>query len=116
MKQFFLDLLGMDLAVFASLGFYAALGVALMALIGTTKRDVNSPHTPFSFSWKFFASDNSKRFAAGVIMIFISLRFAPEIFGITITPFWAFGIGISSDTLAVFIKNKTSILDVKSKS
>lgn len=111
MKEFIISVLGTDsVSGFMTLAFFAFIGVILSLLLQTTKRDPNSPHTPFEFSWKFLMSDNSKRFLAGLIMIYVSLRFTPELFGVTINAFWAFGIGFCSDKIAEFIKNKTNLL------
>jgi hypothetical protein len=113
MKQFFLSLLGMPAEVFFTLLFWAMFGVALTTLIDVAKRDPNSDHTPTGFSMRFFWRDNAKKLIAGFMIILASLRFGPELFGVTITDFWALAIGVGSDSLALIIKNRTNILNNK---
>jgi hypothetical protein len=114
MKTFITALLGDQSApLFFSNFFFALIGVALMLLIHSTERNLDSNRTPTEFSWSFFLSDNWKRLVAGLIMIFVSLRFAPELFGVEISPFWAFAIGMLNDKLAQVIKDKTNILGQK---
>lgn len=111
MKEFITAVLGTDsIIAFITLAFFAFVGVMLSLLMQTTKRDPTSVNTPFEFSWKFLMSDNAKRFLAGVILIYLALRFTPELFGIKINEFWAFGIGFGSDKIAEFVKTKTDFL------
>jgi len=111
MKEFITLALGTDsIVAFLGLAFFAFVGVLLSLLIQTTKRDVQSESTPFEFSWKFLMSDNVKRFLAGLILIYVSLRFTPELFGVDINAFWAFVIGFGSDKIAEILKTKTNIL------
>ena len=112
MKQFLNIVIGTDDFVsFLGLVFFALLGVFLGLLLNTTKRDINSESTPFEFSWKFLLSDNVKRIVAGLILIYLSLRFTNEIFGVSINNFWSVCIGLASDQLAQFVKAKTNILN-----
>lgn len=79
----------------------AVIGIAFSALVGTTKRDVNSERTPFHFSWKFFFNDNSIRLVKSVltalIAIFLSFRFAQEFIGQKFSMFYAFLVGFGLD-------------------
>ena len=114
MKQFLQLVIGTDdIISFGGLVFFAGLGVLLGLLLGSTKRDIGSENTPFEFSWKFLWSDNVKRIVASIILIFVALRFTPELFGVHITNFWAFAIGLGSDQLAGFVKSKTNLLNTR---
>jgi len=95
---------------FAGLVFFALMGIALSLLIQTTKRDITSMNTPYSFSWSFLFSDNAKRIAASCILVYLSLRFTKDIFNVEINNFFAACIGLSFDRLAQFLKDKTNIL------
>ncbi len=86
---------------------YAFLGAFLMLLLSTTKRDVNSNRTPEQFSWRFLFSDNTKRIISTIILIFLFIRFSRELLGADITMYVAVLIGLGSDKLAEFIKNKS---------
>lgn len=117
MKYFIQTLLGGQPAeAFFALAFFALLGAALSMLLQTTGRDVFSQATPKVFSWQFFLSDNWKRIIAGIILIYISLRFAPELFGLSITNFLALVIGFGNDKLAQILKDKTNLLGQKKAS
>lgn len=101
-----------DLSTFLVTFFFALIGVALSLLWHTTSRDIRSTDTPFAFSWSFLLSDNIKRIITGVILIYIAIRFYPDLFGKPVTEYLAFGIGLGLDKIAEVIKNKTTILDV----
>lgn len=85
---------------------YAYIGAFVMLLLNTTKRDPLSANTPVKFSWSFLFSDNNKRIMATVILIFIFVRFGRDIIGAEVTMYVAFGIGLSCDRLAQFLKDK----------
>lgn len=114
MKQFISTLLGGQTAsAFAALLFFALLGAAISMLLHTTKRDPNSTATPIRFSWLFFIEDNWKRAITSLLLIYVALRFTPDIIGVTINEFWAIAIGLCNDKLAELIKDKTNILGSK---
>jgi len=100
-------------ALFAACVFFAAIGIFFVLLLGTQLRKPDSPYSPVKFSWSYLWSDNARRIYASVIAVLISLRFYPEIFGKDITPLLAFGVGTAWDGIALFIKQKTSLLDPK---
>lgn len=117
MKEFISTLLGGQTAgVFFALFFYALLGALISSLLQTTGRDVNSIATPKHFSWQFFFSDNWKRYLTGFLLIYVSLRFGPELFSVDITTFWALVIGLGNDKIAQIIKDKTNLLGQKKPS
>lgn len=99
--------------IFLGFIFFALIGIALSLLWQTSKRDAFSPHTPDDFSFWFMIQDNAKRLTATILTVYIALRFTPEIFNVELTNFWALTIGLGVDKIAEYIKNKTSLLDVK---
>lgn len=101
-----------DLSSFAAAIFFALIGVFLSLLLQTTSRDINAKSTPFHFSWSFFLADNVKRIIAGLVMIFIAIRFYPEMFGKPIDEYLAFLIGMGLDKVAEILKNASGILQV----
>jgi hypothetical protein len=114
MKQFSVYLLGeLTAANFFALMFFALFGALLSLLLQTTNRNVNSLATPKHFSWGFFWEDNWKRIVTGLMLIYVALRFTPELFGITINEFWALAIGFLNDKLAQVVKDKTNLLGQK---
>jgi ABC-type Fe3+ transport system permease subunit len=113
-QEIFKALLGsQELSQFFASFIFALIGIALMLLLHSTSRSLHSKRSPVNFKWSFFLLDNWKRIAAGVIMIFIALRFTPELFGVQLTSFWAFAIGCINDKIAEVIKNKTNLLGSK---
>jgi hypothetical protein len=95
---------------FLGLIFFALVGVMLSLLLQTTARNPNSESTPFKFSWKFLWKDNVKRILASIVLIYVALRFSPQLIGVDITEFFAFAIGFGLDKLSEQIKMKTNIL------
>jgi hypothetical protein len=114
MKEFFSLLLGNQTGVyFLALIFFALLGAGISLLLQTTARDVVSPATPKHFSWVFFWIDNWKRIVLSLLLIYVALRFAPDLFGVTINEFWALAIGFANDKIAQALKDKTGFLGQK---
>lgn len=98
-------LFGTTNLAFLLAGFILAImGVALNILMETSKRDKSSPRTPEKFSYKFLLIDNAKRLLVTLIMIFISIRFFFEIYGINLNLFHCFVIGFCSDLLSGHFK------------
>lgn len=107
MKQFLQYVLGTsDIPMYAALWFFACLGILLSLLIGAVKRKPDSPHTPFSFSWKFLWSDNFRRILATATLVFITFRFTEQLIGTQISLWAAFLIGLGHDQLAAIAKKK----------
>lgn len=104
---------GMPLGVLFAGFVFALLGVLLNALLKTSTRDPLNTRTPVEFSWKFFWSDNVKRFInSGVttlIVIFLSLRFFKELTGVqdSVSMIYCFGVGFSIDKAILALKKKT---------
>jgi hypothetical protein len=114
MKEFLDTLLGGQTAAhFFGLLFFAFFGALLSLLLQTTVRDIKSPESPIHFSWGFLFFDNWKRILTGVMLILLALRFTSELFGVTITEFWAVVIGFGNDKIAQVVKDKTNFLGQK---
>jgi len=108
------EILGTDTGqAFLILLFFSAIGVTLSLLLHASNRDQQAPSTPVKFSFWFLIKDNWKRILTSFLLIYIAIRFTPELFGVQITSFWALAIGLCLDKLAQWIKEKTNILDVK---
>jgi flagellar biosynthesis protein FlhB len=88
----------------------ALIGIALSALLFTTKRDPLSARTPTHFSWKFFWNDNTKRIVKSilttVLILFITIRFSQELMGQKLTMFYAFGLGFGLDKVIEKLRKK----------
>jgi len=116
MKTFIDSLLGgQEAPIFLTNAFFALLGVVLTLLLSTTFRDVESKRTPVAFSWRFFWIDNRKRIAAGIILIYLALRFTEELFGVEVSNFFSVLIGCINDQIAFIVKDKISALRLKLK-
>lgn len=109
MKQYLLG--GIEPGLFLACLLMAMVGVFVVLLLGTNLRDPKSMSSPIRFSWSYLLSDNFKRLVGNFLLIVIALRFMPEIFSMDLTPWKGLLVGIGSDSLALFIKQKTSLLD-----
>lgn len=105
MKQTFIEqILGPgDIGTFLAAIFYAMVGVVILLLLSSAKRDQTKVSTPDNFSWGYLIIDNLKRLLLGFLLILVSLRFSREIFGAELTMYFAFGIGLISDMLGKWI-------------
>lgn len=116
-KSFIENLIGpSDPGIMAAAFVFALLGILLTLLMGSTSRDPNSKGSPFSFSWRYLLSDNSKRIMASLLAVIITIRFMPEILNLELKVWYGFGVGMCWDGLALFIKQKTRLLDKKPQS
>lgn len=114
MKAFINILLGNQTPTdFAGYLFFALLGAALSLLIQANNRDPLSKSTPVAFDWKFFFTDNVKRIVTGLLLIYVFLRFLPELTGLQLSYFFALAIGIVNDKLAQYLKDHTNVLGQK---
>ena len=104
---------GMPLGVLFAGFVFALLGVWLRSLLIVAKRDPLKSTSPVEFSWKYFFSDNTKRFIKSgvttIIVIFLSLRFFKELTGVTneISMLYSFGVGFAIDKAIDLLKAKT---------
>lgn len=116
MKQFWQHVIGpTEPGLFAACIFFAAVGVFLVLLLGTTLRKKDSPDSPITFSWSYLWSDNARRIYASVIAVLVTLRFMPELFSMELKPWTALCVGMAWDTILLVVKQKTAILDPKPK-
>lgn len=106
---------GIDPSFFFACMFFSFLGILLVLLLGTRLRDKESLNSPNKFSWKYLMSDNAKRIYASIIATLLTLRFMTEITGWELNQWKAVCIGTAWDSIALFIKQKTNILDPKLK-
>lgn len=104
---------GIEPTLFLACVIFAGIGVFFTLLTGTRLRDKNSPYSPVNFSWTYLFSDNARRIYASVLAVLVTLRFAPEILNLELTPFRALCVGVFWDGIALFVKQKTSIFDPK---
>jgi hypothetical protein len=115
-SQFFKYILGnTEPALFAACIVFAGLGILLVLLLGTNLRDKTSVESPQKFSWNYLMSDNARRIYSSALATIITLRFMPELTGWSLSMFNAFVIGTMWDGIALFIKQKTSLLDPRNK-
>jgi len=107
-----LDLLGgISPALFQEALFWAAVGIVFVLLLGTGLRDPKSPNSPEKWSLKYLLNDNSRRIAASIIAVLVTLRFMTELTGWQLSAFKGFLVGTAWDGIALFLKQKTSWLD-----
>lgn len=85
---------------FAAGLFFAYITAFAMLLIRTTKRDINSPRTPFHFSWHFLLSDNLRRIVGNIILIFIGVRFLQIWISPEYVAYTGLFIGLVADQIA----------------
>lgn len=108
------DILGTEIwQPFVTQMFMALIGVSISLLLHAQTRDKYSPATPVKFSIGFLIVDNWKRVVLSLLLIYVFIRFFPEIFGINLSLFWCLAIGLSLDKLAQWLKDKISVLQVK---
>lgn len=102
-------------ALFGACVFFACVGILFVLLMGTQLRDKSSPYSPYKFSWRYLWNDNVKRVLASALAVLITLRFMTELTGWELSSWKALVIGTAWDGIALFIKQKTNLLDPKPK-
>lgn len=116
MNLFWKNVLGpTDPALFAACVFFAVIGIVFVLLLGTRLRDKGSPYSPEAFSWSYLISDNMRRIYASVIAVLITLRFMTELTGWELSVWKAFIVGTAWDSILLFVKQKTDLLDPNKK-
>lgn len=115
MSPFWTEVIGSDNnpSVLGAAFFFALIGIFITLLLGTTARIPASPASPTHFSWSYLWSDNFKRIVATLLMVIVSLRFMPDLFGFQLSSWHGFIVGSGWDGLAFIIKQKTKLLDPK---
>jgi hypothetical protein len=91
-----------SLATYVAALIFAAMGAYVRLYIKSLKRDPDSPNTPHKFSAIFLIWDNLRSFMAGIIICFIYFRFSQELSNITLTMFYAVGIGMFGTQLDIW--------------
>ena len=97
---------------------FAVLGVAFSMLLHYKRKVIKDikKQEYSSFSWKFWLSDNAVRVATSIITIFVVVRFYNELpIDYDLNMFLGLLVGMSLDTVIIFIRNKTSINIFQSK-
>lgn len=84
--------------------FFALIGHLLVTFLDVSTRDVNKPGTPLTFSWIIFLENNLRRILRNIFLIYISIRFYPQLIGKELTDFGALIAGISVDGAYVILK------------
>lgn len=107
MENFFSELsellLGVNsLATYVASFIFAGMGAYLRLYIKSLSRDPGSLNTPEDFSGKFMIWDNFRSFMAGIISSFLYFRFSQELTDITLTMFYAAGIGVFGTQLDIW--------------
>lgn len=106
MDKFLNLLLGTsDVPTYLAALFFALIGVAIILIFKTNKRDKTSDNTPFHFSIKFLLQDNLKEITLGLLMILMALRFSIEYAGENLTMYYALGVGLSLQKISAIISN-----------
>ncbi len=100
-----------DVLLFSMAVFFACIGMAIILLIKSKKRDKHSANTPFKFNGWFLFLDNLKEVILGFLLVIMALRFSVECSGVKLTVWYAFGIGISFQKLSSWI----SIIESKAR-
>jgi H+/Cl- antiporter ClcA len=116
MRELLLGLLGdQPVMEFLTAFFFAAFGAILSLFIHSTNRVPTSPNSPEKFSVKYLFSDNFKRIVFNILLIFVIVRFYPQINGNgqALDEWSAFGCGLALDKIAEFLRNKTKTLEKK---
>lgn len=72
---------------------FVVVGVFLSLSVAVLFRNKNSVDTPYKFSSKFLWKDNKHRVIASVLTVFLSVRFAPELYRGEPTYFTGFLLG-----------------------
>lgn len=92
-----------DLPTYLAAFFFAMIGVAIILLLKSKKRDKLSKNTPYEFNLKFLIIDNLKEILLGFLLIIIALRFSVEYAGVELTMYYAFAVGLGIQKLSGII-------------
>jgi hypothetical protein len=108
------DFLGdMSIGRFISTMIFAGIGGTLsLTMYSIATRDKCSPRTPYKWSFLFMIGDNIQRVIGGVTLVFVFVRFAPDLIGLKATPLTGLIIGISFDNLGEILR-RFRVIDKK---
>jgi len=95
--------------LFGYLWFFI-IGYIMSGLIDVTGRDVNSPHTPQKWSWKFWFYDNWRRYLTTILCTYVFFRFYNELSGHPFGYIDALNIGLLGDGLSSILKKRIKAL------
>lgn len=97
---------GLDPVLFIACVWFAALGIAAALLVQSLFRNKKSEKTPKEFSWKFLFYDNWRKALLTVILVYLSIVFSYNLFGLSMTTWVACLIGFGYDNLLKVWKDK----------
>ena len=86
--------------------WFFLIGYAIYFLNETSGRDIQSPHTPIKWSWKFWFYDNWRRYLTTLLCTYVLFRFYIEICGHPFGNFDAVQIGLLGDGIAATLKKR----------
>lgn len=92
-----------DIPTYLAALFFALIGIIVILLLKSNKRDKTSLNTPDEFSFKFLIIDNLKEVLLGFLLIILALRFSVEYAGVELTMWYALGVGLSIQKLAGYV-------------
>lgn len=91
---------------------FAILGAFLHSVKEISDRNIDSINTPTQFSLLFFIKDNFKKYVANIIALYLGVRLFVDMFGQDLTPYTAFLLGFSGDSIMSTIKRKSKTLQI----
>lgn len=91
---------------------FTILGAFLHSVKELSDRNINSIHTPIKFSLLFFIKDNFKKYVANIIALYLGVRLFVDMFGQDLTPYTAFLLGFSGDSIMSTVKRKSKTLQI----
>ena len=107
MKDFLISLLGAnDPHNFASAFAWAIIAAGVSLLIQALTRKPMAPGSPVDHSWRFLWFDNVKRILLSLLLIILTLRFAPNVIGVELSDWAGACIGLAHDRLAMLLKKR----------
>lgn len=95
---------GYDLLTFLTCIFFAVIGHLLVTTFDVATRDVHKPGTPTGFSWQVYIFDNWRRGIRNIVLIYVSVRFFPDIFNRPLSDWGALLSGATIDGTFMLIK------------
>lgn len=113
MQDFIQIILGdYSVGYFMGMFTFAILGAFLHSVKELSDRNINSDSTPIQFSLLFFIKDNFKKYVANIIALYLGVRLFVDMFGQDLTPYTAFLLGFSGDSIMSTIKRKSKTLQI----
>ncbi|MEN2415545.1 hypothetical protein [Flavobacterium mesophilum] len=101
MQKFIRLLLGTyDIPTYSAAFLFSMIGVLIILLLKSRKRNKTSLATPFRFSLRFLFLDNLREIMLGFLLIVIALRFSVEYAGVELTMWYALGVGLALQKIA----------------